>query len=296
MATLVMQSEVGWRTENLGALLFAARNRAVQAKLAVLYGQGHAIVTDAQLALFHNLDRSGARPTLIAERAGLTKSSISELVERAVVMGLVERVADPHDGRAKRICYTPPGLAFLELLETAIAVADDGFLAAVGPVAMRHTVATLAQYAELDGTAASGNIGRLFGRAARRFVGDVLARTDGNIGEPRLMLFRALDLDGTRLTDVAARSNVTKQAMRETIALAVQAGFIEARPDPEDGRARLLAFTPTGLTVLAQLRLAVTDAERDVACLLGDPALGDLRRQLKTWLATDQAKLRPTNQ
>ena len=296
MAALVRQPRAEWRTENLGALMFAARDRSVQVKLAVLREQGHAIMTDAQLALFHNLDRGGTRLTVIAERAGLTKSSISELVERSVAMGLVERVPDLHDGRAKRICYTPPGLAFLGVLDTAITVADDDFVATVGPVAMRRTVATLIQYTGSDGPAASNNIGRLFGRAARRFVSEVLARTDGNIGEPRLTLFRALDLDGSRLTDLATRGGVTKQAMRETIALAVQAGFVEARPDPGDGRARLLAFTPTGLTVLDSLRLAVTDAERDAARLLGDSVLADLRLQVKTWLVADQVKLRPTNQ
>lgn len=285
-----------WRTENLGALLFAARDKSVRAKLAVLHETGHATMTDAQLVLYHNLDRGGGRLTLIAERAGLTKSSVSELVERAAAAGLIERVPDLSDGRAKRICYTASGFAFLGLLDTAIAAADDVFTEAVGHAATRQTMATLAQYADPDGPAASENIGRLLGRAARRFVADVLERAGGEIGEPRLSLFRTLDLTGSRLTDLAVRGGVTKQAMRETVDLAVRAGLVEARPDPDDGRARLLVLTPAGLAVLDQLRIAVIDSEREVARLLGQARLADLRQQLKVFLATDQAKLRPTNQ
>lgn len=55
-----------------------------------------------------------------------------------------------------------------------------------------------------------------------------------------------LDREGTRLTDLADRLQMTKQSAGELVDRMEEAGFVERRPDPTDGRAKLVCFTPKG--------------------------------------------------
>jgi DNA-binding MarR family transcriptional regulator len=51
----------------------------------------------------------GSRLTELAERAGVTKPSMSEIIDVLVRLGYVERVPDPRDRRATLIRRTPRG-------------------------------------------------------------------------------------------------------------------------------------------------------------------------------------------
>jgi DNA-binding MarR family transcriptional regulator len=52
---------------------------------------------------------AGSRLTELAERAGITKPSMSELIDVMARLGYVERVPDPHDRRASLIRRTERG-------------------------------------------------------------------------------------------------------------------------------------------------------------------------------------------
>ena len=45
---------------------------------------------------------------------------------------------------------------------------------------------------------------------------------------------------------MAARAGITRQSMGEIIRGLVALGVVEMRPDPEDGRAKIVAYTPMG--------------------------------------------------
>src|SRR3954470_7082032 len=66
-------------------------------------------VTPAQSRIMSLLDREGTRVGDLAERAQLTKQSLSELVVSMEALGLVERRPDPSDGRAKLVVPTAEG-------------------------------------------------------------------------------------------------------------------------------------------------------------------------------------------
>jgi DNA-binding MarR family transcriptional regulator len=67
----------------------------------------------AHTQALENLDRDGTRLTVLAERAGISHQSMSELVLELVERGVLERVADPSDGRARLIRPTATGIALL---------------------------------------------------------------------------------------------------------------------------------------------------------------------------------------
>src|SRR5262249_29884323 len=70
-------------------------------------------VRPAHTALFPHLDFEGIRLTDLARRAGITKQAAGQLVDDLVGAGMVERVRDPTDRRAKRIRFSRRGYAAL---------------------------------------------------------------------------------------------------------------------------------------------------------------------------------------
>ncbi len=60
-------------------------------------------------------------------------------------------------------------------------------------------------------------------------------------------LFPHIDLErGTRLTTLAERLGVSKQAAGQLVDEVVAMGLLERRPDPEDGRAKRICFPVRG--------------------------------------------------
>jgi DNA-binding MarR family transcriptional regulator len=88
--------------------------------------RGFTDMTPAFASLIPLLDATGARPTVLAQRAGITKQAISQLVRELESRGYVENVADPTDTRAKIVRLTRRGIA----LRAACAEARQGLQAA----------------------------------------------------------------------------------------------------------------------------------------------------------------------
>src|SRR3712207_4980460 len=61
------------------------------------------------LPVFENIDAGGTRITVLAKRAGMTYQAMGELVSELEERGLVARVPDPSDGRARLIQLTDDG-------------------------------------------------------------------------------------------------------------------------------------------------------------------------------------------
>ena len=63
--------------------------------------------------LFPHIDLEGTRLTQLAARVGISKQAVGQLVDELVELGGLERVADPHDGRAKLIRFRRRGGRFV---------------------------------------------------------------------------------------------------------------------------------------------------------------------------------------
>jgi DNA-binding MarR family transcriptional regulator len=85
---------------------------------------------------------------------------------------------------------------------------------------------------------------------------------------------------GIRLTDLAARANMTKQAMAELVAEIERRGYLQRTTDPADRRAKIIKFTDRGWATVNLALSALGELEADMADRLGEPAIRQLRGML----------------
>jgi DNA-binding MarR family transcriptional regulator len=92
------------------SLMLAARahTAAVTARLAL---RGYDDFPFASASLLWLMDEGGTRSTVLAQRAGVTKQAMSQLVRLMERQGYLEQVPDPTDTRAKVVRMTPRGEA-----------------------------------------------------------------------------------------------------------------------------------------------------------------------------------------
>jgi len=96
----------------------------------------------------------------------------------------------------------------------------------------------------------SGNLRQLLlgsSRALNRLVVAALQkRGHKKFRSTHLSLTSNIDLHGTRLNVLAARANMTKQAMWELANELEKCGYVKRRIDENDRRNRIIAFTEAG--------------------------------------------------
>jgi DNA-binding MarR family transcriptional regulator len=131
------------------------------------------------------------------------------------------------------------------------------------------------------------NVGRAIFEATRVIEADVLkVLAEEGFSEIRMVhlnLYRNLELDGTRLTELALRANMTKQGMQELVDRAEKLGYVERRPDPHDRRAKVVAFSKRGLKLLEALHKAVVYMEKRMAERIGERAVRQVARVLSRY-------------
>lgn len=134
------------------------------------------------------------------------------------------------------------------------------------------------------------NAGRVLGDAVTRFESRVLElmATAGH-AQTRLShvnLTRHLDLDGTRITELARRARMTNAAMTELIDQCEVLGLVVREVDPGDKRARTVQFTAAGREWLAAFGKAVKKAERELLKEIGPEAAEVLLQGLARYAGT----------
>jgi DNA-binding MarR family transcriptional regulator len=111
-------------------LTLMASNEGVPLALANLAARDQ--ITAAHVHITRHLGLDGARLTELAQAAGMTKQAMGHLVNQCEAWGLVVKQDDPLDARAKRVCFTPDGLAWLQAFKDAVAQAELEFRESVG--------------------------------------------------------------------------------------------------------------------------------------------------------------------
>lgn len=112
-------------------------NEEALARASRLYG---AEIRPVHTQIFPHLDLEGTRQTVLAERIGVSKQAVGQLVDELEQMGVLERVPDPSDGRAKLVKFTQregaslmDGMKFLMAFEAEVAeVVGEEVMEAMG--------------------------------------------------------------------------------------------------------------------------------------------------------------------
>ena len=102
-------------------------------------------------------------------------------------------------------------------------------------------------------------------------------------------VFAQIDPDGSRLTDLARRANMSPQAMGELVDELEQLGYVVRRPDPTDRRAKLIILTEKGEACIAAGLATIDDIEQKLTDRLGDRCHRQLRNLLTKLLDDDGA-------
>src|SRR5437763_11899538 len=119
--------------------LLLRRSRAISARLA---GELHPDLDGAAYGLLALLQDAGPlRASDLVARLGLDKSTVSRQIASLVALGLVDRTADPQDGRAQVLTTSAEGHRRLSRLRDARRSRWEADLADWDT----HDVATLAQ-------------------------------------------------------------------------------------------------------------------------------------------------------
>jgi DNA-binding MarR family transcriptional regulator len=125
---------------------------------------------------------------------------------------------------------------------------------------------------------------RLLGLVVRQMTDDLQRRLhDAGFVDQRLAhntVFAHIPPEGIRLTALAERAAMTKQAMGELVADLERLGYVRRRADPADRRAKIIELTDRGWEAVAVALASFADMERELAQHVGAQRVRTLRATL----------------
>lgn len=93
-------------------------------------------------------------------------------------------------------------------------------------------------------------------------------------------VFARIGPTGTRVTELAEQSQITKQTAGFLVEQLERAGYVRRVPDPTDARARLVQIAPRGEAAVAIARTVEAEVEAEWTRHLGKQGVSQLRRAL----------------
>jgi DNA-binding MarR family transcriptional regulator len=134
--------------QNTGLLLFYPY-RALEQRVRDRLAEAGYEVTTAQGRIFQRIGPDGTRLSDLAAQAQVTKPTAAFLVDQLEKAGLVERVPDPTDGRARLVRITARGRKTLPIAAAEVAAVEAEWTAHVGERRMAELRETLGRLREI---------------------------------------------------------------------------------------------------------------------------------------------------
>jgi DNA-binding MarR family transcriptional regulator len=131
--------------ENLAILLREPFRTMSEQLIERLAERGHAEVRYAHGNVFQYLDDEGTRVSVLAQRAGMTRQSMTQLVEHLERRGYLERVPDPADGRAQLVRTTARGREVFAIVREFVAETEQRLETRLGTAKLAQLRALLVE-------------------------------------------------------------------------------------------------------------------------------------------------------
>jgi DNA-binding MarR family transcriptional regulator len=96
--------------------------------------------------------------------------------------------------------------------------------------------------------------------------------------------FGSIKADGSRLTELAESSGLSLSATAELVDGLQALGYLERRPDPADGRAKLVCLTEAGRGAIREGRRLIAGIEADWGDAIGERRFAEVCDSLQSLL------------
>ncbi|PWN05025.1 MarR family transcriptional regulator [Nocardioides silvaticus] len=116
--------------------------------------------------------------------------------------------------------------------------------------------------------------------AERRVQEAVLAAGHDDLSPAMMRIAGQVAEEGSRVTELAERSQITKQSASVLVEQLSRAGYVSRVPDPTDARAKLVVLAERGRDVQRVARREERAIEREWTRHLGVGGMAELRRAL----------------
>jgi DNA-binding MarR family transcriptional regulator len=116
----------------IGALLRMPWEEVQRCMLERLHERGFDDLDTAHLNVFLYPGPQGARPSELAARLRISKQALNYLLGQLERLGYLERRADAHDLRSKRVVVTPRGTSAIGVIREAVADLESDWAQQLG--------------------------------------------------------------------------------------------------------------------------------------------------------------------
>jgi DNA-binding MarR family transcriptional regulator len=106
-------------------------------------------------------------------------------------------------------------------------------------------------------------------------------------------VFRFINREGSRLTELSERSGFTKQAVGEAVQDLERLGYVERVADPADGRAKIIRLSERGWEAQGAALRIFAEIEQRWAERYGEERVATLRELLEEITASERAAAVP---
>jgi DNA-binding MarR family transcriptional regulator len=128
---------------------------------------------------------------------------------------------------------------------------------------------------------AIGALLRLAWQAVReRIYEGVLEAGYTDLSRAHVLLFRWPTIDGLRPSELAARNQLSRQAINDLLRDLEKRGYLERTLDPTDGRARIVRLTERGWDLTQVISDMSFATESEWAQVIGERRYGEFRSAL----------------
>lgn len=136
------------REQHVGRLFLRASRAFAAAASEKLKARGHIGLGATHTALLPHVDLEGTRATVLAERAGMTKQAVGQVVSDLERQGYVERRPDSADSRASLVVFTDAGWRFLRDAQDVKLEIEAEYASVLGAERMRSLRSALVELLE----------------------------------------------------------------------------------------------------------------------------------------------------